>query len=120
MTAATALHQPIAGANESRDRRAYPRFRISLPLSMQHHTPERDSRELSGETVNMSGRGLYLVTDRTLECGTTLSVILTLTHEHASPPVVMRARTRVVRSEMTWHQGLRRVGVAAEIEYFSV
>ena len=29
MTEATALHHPIAGANESRDRRDYPRFRIS-------------------------------------------------------------------------------------------
>jgi hypothetical protein len=39
MTAATALHQPIAGANESRDRRDYPRFRISLPLSLQCDIP---------------------------------------------------------------------------------
>jgi c-di-GMP-binding flagellar brake protein YcgR len=120
MSEATALQQPIAKSNASRDRRESPRFRISLPLSMQCRTPKRDSKEFSGEIVNMSGRGLYLVTDRTVECGATLSVALTLPHKETSLPVVTRARTRVVRSETIWHQGLRRVGVAAEIEYFSV
>jgi len=120
MTEATALHQPIAGANASRDRRHSARFQISLPLSMQCGTAKRDSKEFSGETVNMSGRGLYLVTDRTLECGATLSVTLTLPHKKTSPRVLTRARTRVIRSETIWHQGLRRVGVAAEIEYFSI
>jgi hypothetical protein len=81
---------------------------------------KRYFKELSGETLNMSGRGLYLVTDGTVECGATLSLTLTLPHKKTSPPVVTRARARVVRSEKIWHQGLRKVGVAAEIEYFSV
>jgi c-di-GMP-binding flagellar brake protein YcgR len=120
MTQATALQQPVEGANASRDRRESPRFRISLPLSAQCRTAKRDYNEFSGEVVNMSGRGLYLVTDRTVECGATLSVALTLPLKKTPLPVVTRARARVVRSETILHRGLRRVGLAAEIEYFSV
>lgn len=120
MTEATALQEPIAGAGAGRDRRGSPRFRISLPLSMQCHTAKTNPTEFSGETINMSGRGLYLITDRTVECGATLSVTFTLPHKETSSAIVTRARTRVVRFETIWHQGLRRVGVAAEIEYFSV
>lgn len=120
MIEAIALQEPASGTSASRDRRGSPRFRISLPLSIQSHRAKRDAKEFSGETVNMSGRGVYLVTDKTVEWGATLSLTIILPHKKISPPIVTRARVRAVRSERIWHQGLQRVGVAAEIEYFSV
>jgi hypothetical protein len=70
--------------------------------------------------VDMSGHGLYLITDRMVECGAPFSIILTFPGEKSSPPVIMPTRTRVVRCEPIWHRGMQRIGVAAEIEHFRV
>lgn len=120
MIEAIALQELATGAGERPERRDSPRFRISLPVSIQNGRPKSDAKGFPGETVNMSGRGMYLVADRRMELGAALSVTVILPHKRSSPPIVTRARARVVRCEGIWHQGLRKVGVAAEIEYFSV
>jgi c-di-GMP-binding flagellar brake protein YcgR len=121
MTQVSTLQQPISGADSNWDRRGSSRFRISLPLTIRYHPARGDSKELSGETINISGRGFYLATDTPLQPGTRLSLTVALPDKKISPaPIVARARVRVVRSEGIWHQGVRKVGVAAAVEYYSV
>lgn len=121
MIQATELQQPIAQPVTGGERRGSSRFQIFLPLSIRYFPPKRSSSAFSGETINLSGHGIYLVTDTPFSEGTRLALTITLAGKKAWPAAhIARARVRVVRSESIWHQGARRVGVGVEIEYYRV
>jgi hypothetical protein len=115
------LQQPILQPITDGERRGSSRFQISLPLSLRYCPPKRNSTSFSGETINLSGHGIYLVTDKSFAQGTMLALTITLPGKKAWPAaLIARARVRVVRSEAIWHQGAQRVGVGVEIEYYRV
>ncbi len=121
MIQATDLQQPIAQPVTGGERRASSRFQISLPLSIRYCPPKRNSPSFSGETINLSGHGIYFVTNSPFAQGTRLALTITLPGKKAWPAaLIARARVRVVQSEAIWHQGARRVGVSTEIEYYCV
>jgi c-di-GMP-binding flagellar brake protein YcgR len=121
MIQATELQQPIAVPLTDRDRRVSARFQISLPLSIRYYPPKRNSTAFSGDAINLSGHGIYFVTDSPFRSHTELALAITMPGKQAWPAaLIARARVRVVRSEEIWHLGARRVGVGAEIEYYRV
>ena len=121
MIQTTDLQQPSLRPVTDGERRGSSRFEISLPLSIRYRPPKRNSTSFSGETINLSGHGIYLVTDTHFAQGTRLALTITLPGKKPWPAaLIARARVRVVRSEAIWHQGARRVGVGVEIEYYRV
>jgi hypothetical protein len=121
MIQATELQPPIVQPVTEGERRGSSRFEISLPLSIRYCPPKRGSTSFSGETVNLSGHGIYLVTDTQFAPDTRLALMITLPGKKPWPAAfVARARVRVVRCQPIWHRAARRVGVGAEIEYYRV
>ena len=121
MIQATEQQQPILHPVTGEERRGSLRFQVSLPLSIRFCPPKRSSTSFTGETINLSGHGIYFVTNSPFAEGTRLALTITLPGKKAWPAaLIARARVRVVRSEAIWHLGARRVGVGVEIEYYRV
>ncbi len=114
-----ALRQPMVRTEPREERRASTRFRIVLPASIRNFPLNGDSEEFFGKTMDISGRGIYFVTDAPFEPGTRFALTIAFPRKRASfDPALARARARVVWSEEVWSRGKRKVGVAAEIEHY--
>lgn len=119
MIEAAALRQPIVRAEARGERRGASRSQIVLPLSICGLPSYGNPKEPCGETMNISARGIYFVTDAPLTAGTTLVLSIAFPSKKTSPhPVVACVRVSVVRSEAVWHEGEERVGVAVKAEYY--
>jgi PilZ domain len=96
------------------ERRAARRFTMSLPLKVRF-VASNGAIEESGETRDISFRGLYFMIATAVEQGSSIEFILTLPQQITlAGDVHIRCYARVVRVES---QGERR-GVAARIERY--
>src|SRR5260370_24730837 len=121
MSKPKARHRPSLRLVKDGERRGSWRFEIPLPLSIRYRPPKRNSPSFSGETINLSGHGIYFVTNSPFAQGTRLALTITLPGKKAWPAaLIARARVRVIQSEAILHQGARRVGVSTELEYYCV
>jgi hypothetical protein len=104
---------------EMTERRNARRYDLSLPV-MINNAAEMMGRQ-SGETRDISTRGLYFMVEQDLQAGSELDITLTLPAEmtHGSE-VFVRAAGKVVRVEPRTEGGSARVGVAAVIERYDI
>lgn len=96
------------------ERRSARRFSMMLPLKVRF--PESDGvTEKSGETRDISFRGLYFLIEASLETGAAIEFVLTLPQQITlAGDVHIRCYARVLRVEP--HNGRR--GVAARIDRY--
>lgn len=98
----------------STERRASPRFTMTLPLTVRTGGPG-SGMERQGQTRDVSFRGLYFMIDAEFETGKTIEFILTLPHEKTmAGDVQIRCFAEIIRVEP--HNGRR--GVAARIDRY--
>lgn len=96
------------------ERRAARRFAMMLPLKVRY-TADNGVTETSGETRDVSFRGLYFLIDAGVEAGSSIEFVLTLPQQITlAGDVHIRCYARVLRVEP--HNGRR--GVAARIERY--
>lgn len=96
------------------ERRAARRFSMMLPLKVRF-TAEDGITEKSGETRDVSFRGLYFLIEASLETGSSIEFVLTLPQQITlAGDVHIRCYARVLRVDS---QNGRR-GVAARIERY--
>ena len=96
------------------ERRAARRFSMMLPMKVRFSTAG-DVIEKSGETRDVSFRGLYFLIEASLEAGSAIEFVLTLPQQITlAGDVHIRCYARVLRVEP--HNGRR--GVAARIERY--
>jgi hypothetical protein len=96
------------------ERRAARRFSMMLPLKVRY-TAGNSVTEKSGETRDVSFRGLYFLIDAGVETGSSIEFVLTLPQQITlAGDVHIRCYARVLRVEQ--HNGQR--GVAARIERY--
>jgi PilZ domain len=100
---------------ETVERRAARRFSMSLPLKVRYPMTDNGVLEKDGETRDVSFRGLYFVTEGTLETGSSIEFVLTLPQQITlAGDVRIRCYARVLRVEpRDPHRG-----VAARIERY--
>lgn len=82
-----------------RDRRTTRRFKMRLPMTMAWSNG-LGRGELTGETTEVSSKGIHFYTPKSVKVGTAVEFLMTLPHEitHAGP-VRVRCLGRVVRSD---------------------
>jgi hypothetical protein len=99
---------------EGVERRAARRFSMMLPLKVRYTSGDAIN-ERSGETRDVSFRGLYFLIEAALEAGSSIEFVLTLPQQITlAGDVHIRCYARVLRVEP--HNGRR--GVAARIERY--
>ena len=114
-----AMLESILRAEPREERRGSSRFQIALPVSIRNFPSDGNSQEFFGKTMDISGCGIYFVTDAPLAPGTRLTLTIAFPRKQTSSGSVLACvRVRVVRSEKVWDEGERRVGAAAEIEHY--
>jgi PilZ domain len=96
------------------ERRAARRFSMMLPLKVRFSVGDSVT-EKSGETRDVSFRGLYFLIEANLESGNSIEFVLTLPQQITlAGDVNIRCYARVLRVDT--HNGRR--GVAAQIERY--
>lgn len=96
------------------ERRAARRFSMMLPLKVRFSAQDGIT-EKSGETRDVSFRGLYFLVEASVEPGSSIEFVLTLPQQITlAGDVHIRCYARVLRVEP--HNGQR--GVAARIERY--
>ena len=96
------------------ERRAARRFTMMLPLKVRLKT-NNGTTEQSGQTRDVSFRGLYFLTEAGVEAGSSIEFVLTLPQQITlAGDVHIRCYAYVLRVEP--HNG--RSGVAARIERY--
>jgi hypothetical protein len=96
------------------ERRAARRFSMMLPLKVRF-SAENGITEKSGETRDVSFRGLYFLIEANLESGSSIEFVLTLPQQITlAGDVHIRCYARVLRVDS--QEG--RNGVAAQIERY--
>lgn len=100
--------------DSSVDRRATRRFSMMLPVRVR--LPENgDGTERTGETRDVSYRGLYFMTEAQVTPGTTIEFVLTLPQQITlAGDVHIRCYARVMRVEPLES----RCGIAARIDRY--
>ncbi len=102
------------------NRRLSHRYELSLPVVVREGIPENPAR-LSGQTRDISTRGVYFLMDSDLEAGARLDLTLTLPAEITQgSAVLVKAQGRVIRTEKKSDNGVGRIGVAAAIERYEI
>jgi PilZ domain len=97
------------------ERRAARRFSMALPLKVRFSTSSNGVAERSGETRDVSFRGLYFLIEAALETGSSIEFVLTLPQQITlAGDVHIRCYARVLRVEP---QNKHR-GIAARIERY--
>ena len=97
------------------ERRNARRYDLALPVVV------RDGAPHSGQTRDISTRGVYLLMDDRLEPGSTFEFTLTLPHEiTGTSSVMVQAQGRVIRVDTKEEEGPNRLGVAAVIEKYEI
>ena len=105
-------------SGEHLDQRSAPRYVLPLPITV-HRTVAPESDPLSGTIRNISVRGVFFTTDQNLRVGAVLNLEFVLPEEITNgPEVLVRARSRVLRSET--ETGDELVGVAAVFENYEI
>jgi hypothetical protein len=104
---------------EMTERRNARRYDLSLPVRIKNIDQVMDLQ--SGETRDISTRGLYFLVEQDLQAGSELDITLTLPSEltHGSE-VFVRAAGKVVRVDPRSEAGNMRIGVAAVIERYDI
>lgn len=119
-------HKPPRGINRvpthavgrARERRAYARARLSLPLRLERVAGQRHTHAHSLETANISSSGLFFLSPLRIEAGTPIEVDVQLIGQPlARAKVHMNATAHVVRTEMAEKIGW--FGVAAAFDDIS-
>ena len=96
------------------ERRSARRFSMTLPMKVRFSAGD-GVNEKQGETRDVSFRGLYFVTDASVETGSSIEFVLTLPQQITlAGDVLIRCYARVLRVEL--QTGVR--GVAARIERY--
>jgi len=102
------------------ERRTARRYDLSLPVSIRVPI-DRETTPRSGETRDISTRGVYLIVDSDLGTGAELDLTMTLPAEvTGGTAVFIRAIGKVVRVEKPRESESQRVGVAAVIERYEI
>ena len=102
------------------ERRLARRYDLSLPVNIRMPIT-REPRSHSGQTRDISTRGVYFLVDNNLSAGTELDLTMTLPAEvTGGSEVFIRAIGKVVRVENRPETGDQRVGVAAVIERYEI
>lgn len=101
------------------ERRTARRYELSLPMVIRGGQQEVDPH--SGQTRDISTRGVYFLIDENVAEGSELDFTLTLPAEITQGmEVFVRAHGRVVRVERKTDDGAPRMGVAAVIEKYDI
>lgn len=102
------------------ERRTTRRYGLSLPVSMRFPVVNGSALH-SGETRDISTRGVYFLLDNDLNTGTELDLTMTLPAELTGKiEVFIHAIGKVVRVERRGEDAGYRVGIAAVIERYEV
>lgn len=102
------------------ERRMARRYDLSLPVNIRMPV-NRDPRSHSGQTRDISTRGVYFTLQNDLLPGTEVDFTLTLPAEITrGTEVFVRAHGRVVRVDKRTDDNHQSVGVAAVIERYDI
>jgi c-di-GMP-binding flagellar brake protein YcgR len=106
---------PTHTVGRARERRAYVRARLSLPLRLERVAGQRHTQQYGLQTANISSSGLFFLSPLRIEAGTPIELEVELISPPAARATVhMSAVAHVVRTEpaeeVGWH------GVAAAFD----
>lgn len=102
------------------ERRMARRYDLSLPVSVRLPI-NRDPGAHSGQTRDISTRGVYFMMQREMSPGTELDFTLTLPAEITrGTEVFVRAHGRVIRIDKHPDEHHQSIGVAAVIERYDI
>lgn len=109
---------PTHTVGRARERRAYVRARISLPLCLERVAGQRQSQPYSLQTTNISSSGLFFLAPLRIDAGTPIELdIQLISQPSARATVHMSAVAHVVRAEPAEETGW--YGVAAAFDDIS-
>jgi PilZ domain-containing protein len=101
------------------ERRAARRYDLALPVLVR--LPVKDAQSHSGQTRDISTRGVYFVLDREIAPGTELDFTLTLPAEITrGTEVFVCARGKVVRIDKHEDEIHPSIGVVAVMERYEI
>jgi PilZ domain len=102
------------------ERRMARRYDLSLPVNVRVPI-NREPGSQSGQTRDISTRGVYFMTQKELAPGTEVDFTLTLPAEITrGNEVFVRAHGRIVRIDKRRDEDLETIGVAAVIERYDI
>jgi len=102
------------------ERRAARRYDLSLPVLVRLPI-NKDSQSHTGQTRDISTRGVYFVLDKEIASGTEIDFTLTLPAEITrGTEVFVRAHGKVVRVDKRQDDDHQSIGVAAIIERYDI
>ena len=102
------------------ERRLARRYDLSLPVNVRVPV-NREPNSLSGQTRDISTRGVYFIMPKDLMPGTELDFTLTLPAEITrGTEVFVRAHGRVIRVDKRRDEEHETIGVAAVIERYDI
>ena len=109
---------PTHTVGRARERRAYARARLSLPVRLDRIAGQRHAQPYSLETANISSSGLFFLAPLRIEAGTPIEIEVQLIRQPlARATVRMNAIAHVVRAEAAEKIGW--YGVAAAFDDIS-
>ena len=109
---------PTHAVGRARERRAYARARLSLPLRLERVAGQRHTQAYSLQTANISSSGIFFLSPLRIEAGTPIEVEVQLIGQPlARAKVHMSAIAHVVRTETAQKVGW--FGVAAAFDDIS-
>jgi hypothetical protein len=110
---------PTHAVGVARERRRYPRAKLSLPLRLIRVGEIREAFAITLVTRNISSSGIYFLAPRELEAGTSIELEVGLVDRpHGCGRVQMYTAAHIVRSEETDTPGWR--GYAATFDDFAL
>jgi len=102
------------------ERRMARRYDLSLPVNVRIPI-NREPGSHSGQTRDISTRGVYFTTHKELAPGTEVDFTLTLPAEITrGNEVFVRAHGRIIRIDKRHDEGVDTIGVAAVIERYDI
>ena len=102
------------------ERRLARRYDLSLPMNVRLPI-NREPGSHSGQTRDITTRGVYFILQKDLPTGTELDFTLTLPTEITrGTEVFVRAHGRVVRVDKREDDGHETIGIAAIIERYDI
>lgn len=102
------------------DRRIAHRYELNLPLAVREGE-NGSAAKRSGQTRDISTRGVYFLMDEDMAAGTAIDLTLTLPPEITQGmSVLVRAQGHIIRTEKKMDDGTARIGVAAAIEKYEI
>ena len=109
---------PTHTVGRARERRAYVRARLSLPLCLERVAGQRRTKQYSLQTANISSSGIFFLSPLPLEAGTPIELEIQLISQPVARATVhMSAIAHVVRAEPAEEAGW--YGVAAAFDDIS-